>query len=577
MTGLFMTTLRRFIRPVVGGLAVIAALAMLVFLPRTASVEATDEKASRGTETITATFNADPSSLGAIPDAAAGCGNHATSTPKDVTYNVSGLTGNINDVRVSMTFNPAHSWGGDIWAELRSPSNGAMKTIFRQRGGTTATACGSSNDLAGPYNFFDTAANTNFFSVAGNPTPSGDYQAFVEFTGTATPITPTFAPLAAGQVNGTWTLRLLDGGGGDTGSISASVLTVTTSGASIPKAPVDTNGDNKTDYVVTRETGPGPGEGNTPVNWWIQVNGSATTSTTTHGLGNDIEVPADYDNDGRADIAVWRPDVATQARFLILQSSTGTVRTELFGQNGDDPTVVGDYDGDGRADPAVFRCDSASPAGTQCFWFYRGSLNNPGGNITYIPWGSVSQTSLPDLPAPGDFDGNGRLDFIVKRRLNPIPVGAGDAIYYVLQDNGTVSYVYFGNYTDVDVRGDFDADGKKDFAVVRNAQTAGAQMTWYVRYSSAPATVFAVNWGLGLGAQPNSGDYLVPGDYNGDGKTDFAIWRPSVLEGQNYFYVLPHGATPGTLGSFTTFEWGQCSSAATCDFPAANYLGPNGL
>ncbi len=575
MTRLLMT-FRHFIRPVIGGLAVIAALAMLVFLPRTATVKATDEKASRGTETITATFNANPASLGAIPDGPAGvCGDYTMSTGLNVTFNVTGLTGTINDVRISMTFNPAHTWGGDVWAELRSPNNTAVKTIFRQRGSTTATGCGSANDLGGPYNFFDTAALTTFNSVAGTPTPSGDYQAITHLTGVATPINPTFTPLPSGQVNGTWTLNLGDGAGGDTGTASAAVLTVTTSGASIPRAPVDFDGDNRTDYVISRETGPVPGEGNTPINWWIQTNGSASTSTTTHGLGNDIEVPADYDGDNRADIAIWRPDVATQARFLILQSSNGTVRTELFGQNGDNPTVVGDYDGDAKADPAVFRCDPAAVAGTQCFWYYRGSLNNPGGNITYIPWGSVSAPATPDIPSPGDFDGNGRLDFIVKRRSNPVVVGAGDAIYYILQDNGTVSYAYFGNYTDVDVRGDFDGDGRKDFAVVRNAKTAGAQMTWYVRYSSAPTTVFQVNWGLGLGAMAGSGDYLVPGDYNGDGRTDFAVWRPSANDGQNYFYVLPHGATPGTVGSFTTLEWGQCTTAATCDFPAANYLGPN--
>lgn len=54
-------------------------------------------------------------------------------------------------------------------------------------------------------------------------------------------------------------------------------------------------------------------------------------------------------------------------------------------------------------------------------------------------------------------------------------------------------------------------------------------------------------------------DYVVQGDYDGDGKTDVAIWRPNGDPTQNFFYTL--GSTAG-LGRF---EWG-----ATGDYPVAN-------
>jgi hypothetical protein len=67
---------------------------------------------------------------------------------------------------------------------------------------------------------------------------------------------------------------------------------------------------------------------------------------------------------------------------------------------------------------------------------------------------------------------------------------------------------------DAIVPGDYDGDGTTDFAVFRF--TTGV---WYVLQSSN-GQVRSQQFGA-------NGDQAVPGDYDGDGKTDFAVVRNS--------------------------------------------------
>jgi spore coat protein A len=287
-----------------------------------------------------------------------------------------------------------------------------------------------------------------------------------------------------------------------------------------------------------------------PIYWYTSVNGSGAVSIQQWGdAATDFIVTGDFDGDGKSDLTVWREAPATQAAFYIFQSSTNTVRAELFGQTGDDPAVIGDYDGDGKADPAVFRCPPVASPAAQCYFYYRGSVANPGGITTYVPWGFGNDGGL--FPLVGDFDGDGKNDYCLQR-TNPSIAGKGQ--FVLLKSNGFgVEYIDWGNDTDFLIPGDYDGDGKSDFCVRRTV--GGARQHWILTRTGAQSMV---TWGI-------TGDVSVPGDYDGDGKTDVAVWRPSTDANANFFYVLR-----SSDGALQAFEWGQCP-AGNCDFAVAGW------
>lgn len=537
-----------------------------------------------------ATFAADAPSLGAIPDHAAGC-DATGGTPRNVTFTVSGLSGNVSTVELSnLTFgSPAHSWVGDIEAVLIAP-NGASHMVFGRTGATTATSCGDSTDAAGPYTFADSAAappnggwwQTATLLGAAVPMTSGAYRTTaIGGAGATNPQPPTsMNPSFTGvtNANGTWTLRLSDHGGGDTGAVSAATLTVNTAPSVPLDANVDMNGDGKTDYVVARGTttpfaeagastsypiarsryssleerpakgarGPASAVPQAPpIYWYTALNGPGTTSVAQLGdAATDFITPEDFDGDGKDDIAVWTEAAATVANFKILRSSTMTVDTQIFGQTGDDPAIVGDYDGDNKADPAVFRCPSISSPAGQCFFFYRGSNANPSGNITYVPWGFGRDGDF--FPYVGDFDGDGKNDFCIQG-ANPSSTSSG--LFYLMKSGGGVEYIGWGLSSDFLIPGDYDGDGKTDICVRRTV--GGARQHWILYRTGA--TDFRI-WGV-------TGDVSTPGDYDGDGKTDLAIWRGNADPTQNFFWVSNSGT-----GATSIVEWGQQN-----DFPAASW------
>jgi plastocyanin/(2Fe-2S) ferredoxin len=248
----------------------------------------------------------------------------------------------------------------------------------------------------------------------------------------------------------------------------------------------DFDNDGKADIAVFR-----PSAGS----WFILQSSNNAFISQSFGAATDRIAPGDFDGDHKTDMAVFRP---SEGSWYILRSTAGLIGVG-FGVS-TDVAVANDYDGDGKADVAVFR-DGA--------WYYLQSSN---GAFRAVAFGLSG-----DKPVPGDYDGDGKADLAVFRP------SSGNWFILRSTNNGLISQP-FGAATDKLVPADYDGDNKTDIAVYRPSEGA-----WYLLRSTAGFT------GVGFGI---STDVPAPSDYDGDGKADVCVYR----DGAWYMLLTTNGS-----------------------------------
>ncbi len=228
----------------------------------------------------------------------------------------------------------------------------------------------------------------------------------------------------------------------------------------------DYDGDKKTDFGVVR-WGALP---TSPTDWFILNSGGGVSyaqwgvrAGTTRAYNPttlvDIVLPDDYDGDGKADIAVYRTGdsaAAPQSYFYIINSSNNTIRIEPWGTRADVGTIPGDYDGDGKADLAVWR--PGATTGAQSTFYVKKSSD---GGMMAAEWGIRF-----DRPVLGDFDGDGKKDLSVAR-VNTVT--GESALYTIRSSDGSFDITSLPYPFQLIVPGDYDGDGTTDIAMIKNS------------------------------------------------------------------------------------------------------------
>lgn len=261
-----------------------------------------------------------------------------------------------------------------------------------------------------------------------------------------------------------------------------------------------------------------------------QANAAGTLSqsgTLTAASAPGATVIADVNGDGLPDIIVSEGDVGVflnngSGGFTAAPNSPFTAGTPV------EKIAVGDFNGDGKVDLAV-AADSATAAITIL-------LGDGTGNFT--PAGSATGSiGGPFSVVVGDFNSDGIQDLAT--------TGNGSDVV-ILTGNGDGTFTVDGTTTALDAAGrglaeaDFDGDGKADLVAV--AQSADEVE---VLIGSGTGT-FSINATTGKYTVPGQPSQVVTGDFNNDGKSDFAVSLEGGSGPNAVVVFLGNGA-----GSFT--------------------------
>ena len=373
--------------------------------------------------------------------------------------------------------------------------------------------------------------------------------------------TASVQALAAGDVNGDARVDLIVA---NAGSFPNSTIAIylnsgngTTLFSNVPQASFsinfnvrtlalgDFNNDGRRDLIATSSS-------NNLVAVFLGAATGVFSASTTFAapVSNALATTGDFNGDGRLDLLLaGAGSNGAGAVFTLLGGGNGgfTQAAESVAVNSPTSVASGDFNGDGILDFATTGFSSFSGSNNSAVSVALGIGNGRfGAPAAYLVGADARSVTA------ADFNGDSRLDLItVNRTGNSVSIltnlGGGNF--------GQTDNFLAGIFPEQLVVGDFNRDGRADVAtvnrggnnvsIINNSCREAVSKTDYNGDGRSDYAIFRptdLNW-YALSSnlrdvrnQPfgNATDIQTPGDYDGDGITDFAVFRPA----NGVWYIL---------------------------------------
>ena len=419
--------------------------------------------------------------------------------------------------------------GGAVFREIsgRAELVGVVSTSWQHgclavtetQQGTTATR---TDDLTGwirQQTFVATAKAVSHAITVNWPPVTGQGQPTYRVYAGSTPDVPTAPANLVGTTTGTgflhkslaakktWYYRvvatLADGTVVPTSNVASAVTPVPT--------VTDFSGDGKDDIAVfTRGS---TADVFAAVSDGTKFVGNSVKWHDRFATNNEVPLAGDFNGDGKTDIATFTRGTTGDVYVALSDGGKFVGDSQQWHGDfafGDEIPAVGDFDGDGKDDIAVFTRGTLADV-------YVALSDGKKFVGNGVKWHDRFAGGA-EIPAVGDFDGDGKADIATFTR------GTTGDVFVAFSDGGKFVGDSLQWHTDfafggeIPATGDFDGDGKDDIAVFTRGTTADV----YVALSNGVKFVGnGVRWhgNFALGAE-------VPaiGDFTGDGKADIATY-----------------------------------------------------
>jgi RHS repeat-associated protein len=333
----------------------------------------------------------------------------------------------------------------------------------------------------------------------------------------------------------------------------------------------DFNGDGRTDYMWVPSNGDGR---------WLIAYGTSTGFTTpdyntpalpatitggyatNHSNGSYMKT-GDFNGDGKTDY-MWIPYNIGDGRWLIAYGTSTGFTTPNYSTPALPATITGGYSTRHSSSAYMLAGDFNGDGKTDYMWI----PYNIGDGRWLIAYGTSTGFTTPDYNSPalpatitggystrhsssaymltGDFNGDGKTDYMW------IPYNIGDGRWLIAYGAGTgfttpdynspaLPATITGGYSTRHsssaymLTGDFNGDGKTDYMWIPYNIGDGR---WLIAYGAGTgfttpdySTPALPAFTGGYATNNSSGAYMKTGDFNGDGKTDY-MWIPNNGNGR---------------------------------------------